>query len=254
MKRIALIGATGIDWWKDNKKKQFVQSTTPTGYEIGNLQPRFGTHSIESHTDEAYNAPFILEQVARANKEEYDAIVIDCACDPVLQAAREISSIPTVGPRNATLHLALTLGTRFSIVTVQGDSLAKCMEIGVRQEGLERFCASIRCLRIPVLEISKNPRKAQHELLDVVKTAIREDGANVIVLGCTALSHEIDIGPIMKETGVPILDPFVVAIRTAALLVDSGVKHSKIAYPNPPKKPIVEAPGLEGAFDDIIKE
>ena len=253
MKRIALIGATGVDWTADEKKKSFVKLHTPQGYDIGHLTPRHGTHSVESLVDEAYNAPFILEQVAKACKEGYDAIVIDCACDPILDAAREVSNVPVVGPRNASLHLALILGTRFSIITVQGDSLKRCMKAGVRKEGLEAFCASVRYLTLPVLDIAKRPADAQKELLELSRQAVEEDGADVIVLGCTALSHEIDLKPIMQKVGVPILDPFIVAIKMAQLLIESGLSHSKVAYPQPPLRGINEAPSLKGAFDGLLK-
>ncbi len=253
MKRIALIGATGKDWWVDEKKRDFVKSHTPEGYEIVNYTPKFGTHSVESHVDEAYNAAFILEQIVKAEKDGCDAIVIDCACDPVLDAAREICQVPVVAPRNSALHVALTIGTKFSIITVQGQSLLRCMEEGVRKEGLEPFCASVRHLAMPVLDIPKNPKETQKELLNMCKKAIKEDGANVIVLGCTALSHEVDLQPIMKETRVPVLDPWVIAIRMAYMLVESGLTHSKVAYPNPPRKNITEIPSIKGAFDDILK-
>lgn len=254
MTKLALIGATGIDWWTDPKKKSFVMSFVPPNSEIGNFAPRHGTHSVESHVDEAYNAPFILEQVVKANKDGYDVIVIDCACDPIIVAAREISKIPVVGPRNAALHLALTLGTKFGIVTVQGNSLKRCMEAGVRKEGLEAFCSGVRYLKMPVLDISKNPKKAQEELQQLCKISIEEDGADVIVLGCTGLSHEIDLEPIMLKLGIPILDPWVVAVKTAFMFAESGLTHSKVAYPFPPKKKINEAPSLKGAFDDVLKE
>jgi allantoin racemase len=254
MTKLALIGATGIDWWKDEKKKSFVDSHTPPGCEIGNFTPRHGTHSVESLTDEAYNAPFILEQVVQANNEGYDVIVIDCACDPILEAAREVSSVPVVGPRNTAFHLALTLGTRFGVVTVQGESLKRCIEHGIRKEGLETFCAGVRYLQMPVLDIAKNPKQAQKEILDESRILINNNGADVIVLGCTALSHEVDLKPIMMELQVPIIDPWVVAIKSAFMLVESGLSHSKIAYPFPPKKKINEAPSLKGAFDDVLKE
>ncbi|MHA2005644.1 MAG: aspartate/glutamate racemase family protein [Candidatus Thorarchaeota archaeon] len=253
MKRIALIGATGIDWWVDEKKRGFVKLHTPEGYEIVNYTPKFGTHSVESHVDEAYNAPFILEQIVKAEKDGCDAIVIDCACDPVLDAAREVCQVPVVAPRNSALHVALTLGTKFSIITVQGQSLSRCMKEGVRKEGLESFCASVRHLRMPVLDIPKNPKETQKELLGMCKRAIDEDGADVIVLGCTALSHEVDLEPIMEETGVPVLDPWVIAIRMAHTLVETGLTHSKVAYPTPPRKGITEIPEIEGAFDDVLK-
>ncbi len=254
MTKLALIGATGIDWWTDPKKKSFVMSFVPPNGEIGNFTPRHGTYSVESHVDEVYNAPFILEQVVKANQDRYDVIVLDCACDPILDAAREISKIPVVGPRNAALHLALTLGTKFEIVTVQGTSLKRCMESGVRKEGLESFCAGVRYFTMPVLDLAKYPDKAQKELHEICKLAIEEDGADVIVLGCTGLSHEVDLEPIMVGLGIPIIDPWVVAVKTAFMLVESGLSHSKVAYPYPPKKGINEAPSLKGAFDDILKE
>jgi len=179
--------------------------------------------------------------------------VIDCACDPILDAAREVSNVPVVGPRNASLHLALTLGTRFSIITVQGDSLKRCMEAGVRKEGLEPFCASVRNLALRVLDIAKRPADAQKELLELSRQAVEEDGADVIVLGCTALSHEIDLKPIVQEVGVPILDPFIVAIKMAQLLIESGLSHSKAAYPQPPLRDVNEDPSLKGAFDGLLK-
>lgn len=254
MTKLALIGATGIDWWKDPKKKSFVDLHTPSGSEIGNFTPRHGTYSVESLTDEAYNAPFILEQVVLANKEGYDVIVIDCACDPVLEAAREISKIPIVGPRNTALHLALTLGTRFGVVTVQGESLKRCIEHGIRTEGLEAFCAGVSYLKMPVLAIAEKPNEAQKEILHISQELINNKGADVIVLGCTALSHEVDLKPIMEKLKVPIIDPWIVAIKSAFMLVESGLSHSKIAYPFPPKKKMNEAPCLKGAFDDILKE
>ncbi len=253
MTRLALIGATGTDWWTDPKKKAFVDKHTPPGSEIGNFTPKHGTYSVESMTDEAYNAPFILEQIVRANKEGYDVIVIDCACDPVLDAAREISSIPVVGPRNSAFHFALTLGTRFGVVTVQGESLKRCIEHGVRKEGLESFCAGVRYLKMPVLDISKKPAAAQKAIFDESKELIKR-GADVIVLGCTALSHEVDLESIMEELKVPIIDPWVIAVKSAFMLVESGLSHSKVAYPFPPNKDINEAPSLKGAFDDVLKK
>ena len=253
LKRIALIGVTGIDWWTDKKKRDFVKLNTPPGYELVNMHARYGTHSLESMVDEAYNAPFVLEQIVKANEKGLDAIVIDCACDPILEAAREVSHVPVVGVRNAALHLALTLGTRFSIITVQGQSLKMCMQVGVRKENLEGFCASVRYLKMPVLDLAKYPEKAQAELLEMVKLVRDEDGADVVVLGCTGLSHEVDVKSIAAETGVPIIDPFVVGIWNAVTLVENGLTHSKVAYPTPPRKPIEEIPGLEGAFDRVLK-
>jgi allantoin racemase len=254
MKKIALIGATGLDWWVDEKKKSFIDSITPHGYEIHNFVPDFGTHSVESHVDEAYNAPFILDKIVEAHEKNYDAIVIDCACDPVLVAGREAVDTPVIGARNSALHIALTLGTKFSIITVQGQSLMRCMHHGVRMEGLEEFLSSVRYLKMPVLDITNDPEEAQNELRDESRKAIEHDGADVIVLGCTGLSHQVDTKSISQELGVPILDPLVVAVNAAVAIVESGLAHSKIAYPSPPKKDVKEIPSLNGKFDKVLKK
>ncbi|MHA3962878.1 MAG: aspartate/glutamate racemase family protein, partial [Candidatus Thorarchaeota archaeon SMTZ1-45] len=136
----------------------------------------------------------------------------------------------------------------------QGEALKKCIEHGIRKEGLESFCAGVRYLKMPVLDIAKNPEKAQEEILNEGQELIKTQGADVIVLGCTALSHEVDLKPIMKKLSVPVIDPWVVAIKTAFMLVESGLTHSRMAYPFPPKKKINEAPCLKGAFDDILMQ
>ncbi len=254
MRKIALIGVTGKDWLTDPAKTKFVKKHTPSGYEILNMFARFGTHSVESHADEAYNAPFILEQIVHADEREVDAIVIDCACDPVLSAAREITSIPVIGIRQASLHLALTLGTRFSIITVQGQSLVRCMHEGVRREGLDSFCASVRFLDVPVLEIERNPAAVQEQFSSLVERAIKDDGADVVILGCTGLSHHLNLSEVSMRYKVPILDPYVVGIWTAVTLIETGLTHSKIAYPTPPRKSVTEIPSLSGRFDEVLRE
>ncbi|MFO7837516.1 MAG: aspartate/glutamate racemase family protein [Candidatus Thorarchaeota archaeon] len=253
MKRIALIGVTGINWWKSDKKQRFVQALAPEGYEIANFFCNYGTHSVESHADEAYNSPFILEQVVAASSQGFDGMVLDCACDPVLGAAREVTSVPVVGPMQASLHLALALGRKFGIITVEGASLAKCMESKVRSEGLDAFFVDSRAIEVPVLQIAQKQREAEDDLIESSKLLISE-GADVIVLGCTALSHEVDLERIMTATNVPVIDPLVIGIGTVVMLIESNLSHSKVAYPTPPRKPIVEAPCLKESFDDILRE
>jgi allantoin racemase len=128
------------------------------------------------------------------------------------------------------------------------------MESGIRKEGLESFCAGVRYITMPVLDIAKRPEATQKELLHICKDMIEEDRANVIVLGCTALSHEIDLQSIMTELGIPVIDPWVVAIKIAFMLVEVGLSHSKVAYPSPPLKQINEDPALKGAFDGYLRK
>ncbi len=254
MKTIGLVGATGLDWMQNERKWQFVIDNTPKGFRIKSYIPRFGTHSIESRVDETYNAPFILEKIVEANRDKVDAIVIDCVCDPILDAACEISNVPVIGPLNASLHVALTLGNRFGVITVQGLSLIKCLEEKIRKYGLKAFLADIGYITMPVLEIADRPKEAQNEIIRIGSEMVESTGVEIIILGCTGLSHEVDIKKISEKLNLPVLDPFIVAVNYAAFLVNSNLTQSKIAYPIPPKKKITEPPSLKDIFNDVLRE
>lgn len=254
MKTIGLVGATGLDWLQSERKKQFVIDNTPEGFEVKSYIPRFGTHSVESRVDETYNAPFILEKIVEANRDGVDGIIIDCACDPILEAACEISDVPVIGPLHVSLHVALTLGNRFGIITVQGLSLVKCLKDKVQRYGLHDFLAGIQYITMPVLDIANRPQEAQNEIMKISKAMIENTGVEVIILGCTGLSHEVDIVKISKDLNLPVLDPFIVAMNYAAFLVNSNLTQSRIAYPVPPRKKISEPPSLKDRFNDVLRE
>ena len=72
--------------------------------------------------------------------------------------------------------------------------------------------------------------------------AIEEDGAHVLILGCTGMaglanSIEEDLSR-RGITDVPVLDPAVLALKVAEGLADMGLVHSKRSYPIPPEKKI----------------
>jgi allantoin racemase len=51
-----------------------------------------------------------------------------------------------------------------------------------------------------------------------------------------------DVTSGLEEQGiadVPVIDPAVLAVKIAEVLVDTGLSHSKRTYPRPPEKEIV---------------
>jgi allantoin racemase len=77
----------------------------------------------------------------------------------------------------------------------------------------------------------------QKAVYQEAKKAIDEDGADVIVLGCTALSHAAT--DLSERLEVPVVDPAGAAIKMAIDLVELGLSHSKVAYPKPPDREII---------------
>jgi allantoin racemase len=204
------------------------------GVELTCANPEHGPVSIESAYDEALAIPPTLELVRSAEREGYDAVVLACFSDPGLEAARELVSIPVVGIEEATLHLAAQLGFRFTILTTRCQRVpAKTEHVAMR--GLAGRLASVRPLEMSVLEMDAEPERTKTRILEVAGAAVREDGAEVIILGCAGLAgYAADME---RELGVVVLDPSPVALLTAEMIVRLGVRHSKrgLYAPPPPK-------------------
>jgi allantoin racemase len=107
--------------------------------------------------------------------------------------------------------------------------------------GLSAKLASARPFDIPVLAISDDLEATVGVLVDVGERAVREDGAHVLIPGCTGLAGlapRIEAGLAERGCEVPVLDPPSVALKLAESLVDLGLSHSRRTYPSPPVKEI----------------
>jgi len=214
------------------------------GTEISAVAIDRGPASIESVRDEALAIPGVLSRVQAAEAEGMDAVVLDCMADPGLDPARELASIPIVGPAQAAIHLAAMLAHRFSVITVLEQGI-----LGVHRQilryGLAGKVASVRAINIPVLEMGKARERVIQAVIEQSARAVREDGAHSIVPGCTEM---IGMAPMVQKSlaergcEVPVIDPPAVAVKLAEGLVDMGLAHSKRTYPLPPAKEIVGYP------------
>ena len=200
-----------------------------------------GPASIESRYDEAIAVPDVVRKVVEAEGDGVDAAIVDCMADPGVEAAREMVSIPVVGPAEASYHAAAMLGHKFSVVTIL-ESLAPVIDGIITKAGLIRRLASVRAVNIPVLDLDDQARLIGALVEQSVK-AVTEDGAHVIVFGCTGftgLSGKVEEGLGERDiVGVPVIDPAVLAVKVAEVFVALGLSHSKRTYPAPPEKEII---------------
>jgi allantoin racemase len=200
-----------------------------------------GPASIESRYDEGVAVPGVVRRVVEAEKDGVDAVIIDCMADPGLEAAREMVSIPVIGPGETAMHVAAMLAHRFSVITVL-DSAAPMFEARAAQLGVAERLASARAVNIPVLELGDTERVVR-ALTEESVLAVRADGAHLIVFGCTGmigLADDVKKG--LENQGiadVPVIDPPMLAVKVAEAFADMGLSHSKRTYPAPPKKEIV---------------
>ena len=185
-----------------------------------------GPVSIESAYDEAMAAPYIVEEVRKAEAEGYEAVSLDCAMDTVVRAAREVVRIPVTSAGEASYLLAMSLCRKFSVVTVLKSTADEIWE-NISKYGFESRVASVRCANVPVLELN-DEAKAFRAILNESKTAIKEDGAEAIALGCTGMSPLAR--RLQKELGVPVVDPAIASLKLAEIFVSMGISTSRIAY------------------------
>ncbi len=191
-----------------------------------------GPASIESMWEEYLSVPGLLEAVVELEREGFDAIVPGCFGDPGIDAARELVAIPVLGPGATSMLVAANLGHRFSVVTVL-ESVVRPLENLARLTGVEPKLASVRQIGIPVLELNADPDATFGRLIEVSRQVIKEDRADVLVLGCGTLSFRA--AELQDAVGVPVVNPLQVTLRMAELLVACGLSHSKRSYPVPPK-------------------
>ena len=207
------------------------------GTEIDVVNLAKGPASVECRYDDAVATPDILSKVQEAEREGFDAVIVDCFGDVGVKVAREITNIPVVGAGEASMVFAAALGHHFSVITVL-KNLVPILTDAAKVLGVHEKLASVRYIDIPVLEVADKER-LKKALYQEMLNAIEKDDAHVLVLGCTGMTGVAsDLSRMLKEEGydVPVIDPSAASLKFAEALVRMGVKQSKITYMQPPEK------------------
>lgn len=218
-----------------------VAHLTHAGLTITHSILKAGPPSIESEYDEALAIPATIAEAIKAERSGADAVIIDCMADPGVKAAREMLSIPVLGPGETSMHLAAMLGQKFGYVTVL-NSVKPMVRNLVRVCGVQEKLASIKVVDIPVLELEPRIGEAKQRLGACALEAVEEDDADVIVLGCTGfLGCASAIETCLAERGhkIPVIDPIPATVCIAEGIVRAGLTHSKHCFPQPRAKTIV---------------
>ncbi len=188
-------------------------------FEVNCLPTPGAPKFIETYEDQVNAAPGML-QLLKENETAYDAFIVACHCDPNLDAMKEATKKPVVGIGEASMKIATMLGHRFSVVSTDNHSTPN-KEALVRKYHLQDLCASVRA---PLEEIKDCSDEEKY--LQVARQAIKEDMAEVIVLGCAGMAG-LD-KHLQEKLGAPVLDGVICALIIASGLVKYNVSTSKI--------------------------
>ena len=216
------------------RRREFLRARAAPGVEVEVWSLADGPPSIESAWEAALVVPELTQAVRRAEGEGFDAVIVGCFSDPGLDALRELVEIPVVGPGSSAVHLAAQLGTRFSVIAPLGGGEGR-VAARLRALGLADKFASVRGIGLSVLDLARNREAVLERVTEVARTAAREDGADVFVLGCMSMGFVGVADDVQKRLDLPVVNPVVAALKTAEMMVAMGLAHSKAAYPVPPK-------------------
>jgi allantoin racemase len=187
--------------------------------------PVAGPSSIQCVYDELLSSAPTLELVIPL-LDSFDGFVIACFSDhPVVYALREITNKPVLGIAEASVYFASMLGRKFSIVTTN-EAWEPLLGDAVRHYGLDERCASVRSTRLPVLALEhSSPEETYQIILQTARTAVEQDDAEVICLGCAGMSGFDK--RLESDLQIPVVDGVVAALKIMEGLTGYQLKTSK---------------------------
>jgi len=233
LSKILIINPVGTYLW-DDITLQAVKKIVNPDTEVIVRSLKGAPPAIECDYDRDLAVPYVINEVIRASKEGFDAIVINCFDDPGLHAAREVTDVLVLGIGETTITAALLLGYRIAIISTGKHSrnvyYRRAVSLGIADRVV--YTSGID---VEVLDLRKDLDKVKSMLVEEINRAVKEYGAEVIVLGCggfLGLAEELS-----KDLGIPVLDPTLTTVKIAEALIKLGLKHSKIYLFNRLKHP-----------------
>jgi allantoin racemase len=190
-----------------------------TKLEIGYLpdvQDRYEFGTAQAATRHSVLYP---DRVAQAEQEGYDAVVMHCCSDPGLEDARARVSIPVIGPGEATLRAGAILGRRIGMTVPGRDSVRHHSE-QVAGLGLTDRVIGLEPIDRPIGTYAGQDPAAMTDALVAAARKLVERGADVICpSGLAFIPVRVSAAEVAERVGVPVLDPALLAVRSAETLV-----------------------------------
>jgi len=217
-----------------------------TEVDIVSLPPDRPRH-LQYHSYEGLVVADIVRLTYQA-AHQYESIVIGCFYDLGLREAREVSGRAIVtAPCESSTAIASNLGNTFSILVSSRKNIPKMRE-NVHLYGHDHRLASMRSIDVDVLQLQADRDHTCERMLTEGRKAIEQDGAEVLILGCSAgygFFREMQ-----ERLGIPVIDavlaPFKYAEFLANLAHSFGWYPSRILGSEPPPEMEVSDWGIFG--------
>lgn len=231
--RVLLINPNISDSVSELIRSEAQRSASP-GTQVEVLTAPFGVAYIETRF-EALVGAYATAQLAAEHASRHDAVVVAAFGDPGLAGLREVLPVPVTGLTEAALASAHLLGHRISIIAISQRIQAWYRET-VEGYGFGGRLASIRALERPLSSIGGVQEEHAQALQSLAEQAVREDGAEVIILAGAPLAGLAR--SLQGRLPVPVVDGVSSAVRHAETL--AALKPGRAlrgSFAMPPAKP-----------------
>jgi Asp/Glu/hydantoin racemase len=231
--KLLLINPNISDSVSDLIRNEARRSASP-GTEVDVVTARFGVAYIETRFESLVGA-YATAELAAEHHAHYDAVVVAAFGDPGLAGLREVLPVPVTGLTEAALASAHLLGHRISIIAISQRIQAWYREV-VDSYGFGPRLSSIRALDRPLSSIGGVQEEHAQALQDLAERAVREDGAEVIVLAGAPLAG---LARSLKgRLPVPVVDGVSSAVRHCESLHALQPGRARLgSFARPPVKP-----------------
>jgi allantoin racemase len=196
------------------RRDGIIRSYLPDGFTVEFIDSPAAPRWLDAHEDFRDAIRVGHEFFAGLDPARIDLVIAAGGIDPGLPGIRAASPVPVVGPGEASLLLAAIIGKPTTVLAVDEYAVAAAKTF-LEQNPVKPPIASIRSLDTPVRVIMQDRSKGEKALRSVCESAVRDDGAEAIYLGCMTLGSLGMAEDLQHDLGVPVLDPVRIAVGAA---------------------------------------
>ena len=205
-------------------------------YPLNNNQWLYFKHSCTSAT---------IDRAIQAEAAGFDAVFLSCNLDIGLYECRQMCRIPVTATLESAALVAHAMARRFSLLSVD-DQNGQIQKMMLEQYQLDRGLVSVRSFGVDAKDLypGRNTEAfVRDRVVETAKLAIQEDGAEVLISGCT-LAGSI-LSSYMREHADELPAPVVDGMLTGFKMAEMMVSLCRVGLPPVSRIGIFEHPPLD---------
>lgn len=208
---------------------RILEEYTAPDTQLAMVCPQNSGVELNSALDVVLAAPEIVQLAADGQNAGFDAVVLYCFSDPVIDACREALRIPVIGGAQAPCLAALNVCRSFGVILADEARLPEkklfLRTLGVSPERIGQIAA----VNLNGISPWADRETTFKKLLACGQKMMRETHTEAIVLGCLSFLGLAE--PLSRVLCIPVIDPAVAAVTTAESIVRQRLFTSKVSYP-----------------------